>query len=111
MTTTLFGENRTRLGNKGQEWSVWVSGMDDIHDKHSLEDALELANELNAIFADLRFRSDSKYSPIMHAVVLHHGYAWTASTEHALGLDCGVPACEPCSLDRDVPSDKSAPTA
>ncbi|WP_326700237.1 hypothetical protein OG909_24890 [Streptomyces sp. NBC_01754] len=111
MTTNLFGENRTLVGHRDQEWSVWVSGMDDIHNRETLGGALNLANELNAIFADLRFRSDSKYSPVMHAVVLHHGYAWTVNTEHALGLDCGVPACEPCSLDRAEPSDKSAPTS
>ncbi|MDX2921837.1 hypothetical protein [Streptomyces sp. NE06-03C] len=102
--TTLFGPDRTRLGYEEQEWSVWVSGMDDIHDKATLVEALELTNELNACFTQLRLNSSSDLDPVMYAVVLHHGYAWTASTEHALGLDCGVPACGPCSFDRAIPT-------
>ncbi|MFI1524968.1 hypothetical protein [Streptomyces griseus] len=100
--TTLFGPDRTRLGYEEQKWSVWVSGMDNIHDKATLTEALELASELNACFAQLRLNSTSEYDPVMYAVVLHHGYAWTADTEHALGLDCGVPACEPCSKNRSA---------
>ncbi|MEU4506810.1 hypothetical protein [Streptomyces sp. NPDC024089] len=94
-STHLFGENRTRLGHETQEWSVWVSGMDDIHDRQTLGGALNLANELN---------STSEHDPVMYAVVLHHGYAWTVQTEHAHGLDCGVPACGPCSSKRPAPA-------
>ncbi|MFD8826916.1 hypothetical protein ACFV1C_31750 [Streptomyces sp. NPDC059605] len=100
MTTTLFGKNRTRLGHPDQEWSVWVSGVDDIHDRDTLGSALNTANELNAAFAQMRCNSTSQYDPILYAVVLHHGYAWTQATEHAHGIDCGVPACDPCSLRR-----------
>lgn len=102
--TKLFGVNRTRLGYEDQEWSVWVCGTDEIHDGQTLGGALNLANELNATFAQMRFNSASEYDPVMYAVVLHHGYAWTRDTEHALGLDCGVPACGPCSFDRAIPA-------
>ncbi|MFJ1900448.1 hypothetical protein [Streptomyces sp. NPDC088115] len=102
MSTNLFGENRTRLGYENQEWSVWASGMDDIHDRETLGGALNLANELNATFAQLRFNSTSDLDPVMYAVVLHYGYAWTVDTEHAHGLDCGVPACGPCSTKRSA---------
>lgn len=105
--TSLFGPDRTRLGYEDQEWSVWVSGMDDIHDKDDLEEALELANELNATFAQLRFNSTSEFDPVMYAVVLRHGYAWTADTEHEAKRDCGVPACGPCSFDRASSADAS----
>ncbi|MEU1663640.1 hypothetical protein ABZ547_08490 [Streptomyces sparsogenes] len=99
----LFGPDRQRVGYADQEWSVWVSGMDDIHNKDSLADALEQANELNAVFADLRTRDDSEFSPILYAVVLHYGYAWTQATEHAHRVDCGHPDCGPCSFDRNEP--------
>lgn len=101
MTTTapktqLFGPDRTRLGYEDQEWSVWVSGMDDIHNADTLAAALELANEFNATAAQLRLQfGDPAY--LLGAVVLRHGYAWTADTEHRLGLKCGVPTCGPCS--------------
>lgn len=94
----LFGENRTRLGYEDQEWSVWVSGLDDIHDKDTLADALELANELNATFAAIRLSDSSEFAPVGYAVVLRHGYAWTQATEHVRKLDCG-----PCSFDRAIP--------
>lgn len=100
MPKPLFGPNRTRLGYEEQEWSVWTSGTDDIHDKPTLAEALEFAATLNASFAELRRQSSSEYDPVMHAVVLHHGYAWARSTEHKLGLDCGHPQCGPCSADR-----------
>jgi hypothetical protein len=97
-TTPLFGPNRQRLGYEAQEWSVWVSGMDDIHDADSLPAALELANELNATFAQLRLNSSKDDDPsfLLGAVVLHHGYAWTAETEHRLGNDCGQDDCTRC---------------
>lgn len=103
MSTHLFGESRTRPGYEDQEWSVWVSGLDDIHDKDSLADAMELAAELNATFAELRLRDSSDFSPVMYAVVLHYGYAWTRATEHAWGLDCGHPDCGPCAFNRTAP--------
>lgn len=99
--TKLYGSDRDRLGYEDQEWAVWVSGTDDIHAKNSLADALEFANELNGTFAQLRANSSSTYEPVMHAVVLHHGYAWAASTEHAHGIDCGHPQCGPCSGKRN----------
>lgn len=99
----LFGPDRALLGHDDTEWSVWVSGQDAVHPKGSLSDALELANELNATFAALRFESTSEFDPICYAVVLHRGYAWTAETEHKLGLDCGVRVCGPCSFNRAIP--------
>ena len=96
--TQLFGPDRTRLGYADQEWSVWVSGMDDIHNADTLAAALELANEFNATAAQLRLNNridDPSY--LLGAVVLRHGYAWTADTEHRLGLKCGNPTCGPCS--------------
>lgn len=96
--TSLFGPDRARLGYEDQEWSVWVSGMDDIHNADTLAAALELANEFNATAAQLRFNSSTDDpSYLLGAVVLRHGYAWTAETEHRLGLKCGVPTCGPCS--------------
>lgn len=96
--TQLFGPDRTRLGYEDQEWSVWVSGMDDIHNADTLAAALELANEFNATAAQLRLNNrvdDPSY--LLGAVVLRHGFAWTADTEHRPGLKCGVPTCGPCS--------------
>ncbi|MGS2592080.1 hypothetical protein [Streptomyces hebeiensis] len=103
MPTNLFGNQPTRLGYKDQEWSVWVSGMDEIYDMETLGGALNRANELNATFAQLHFNSTSEHDPVTYAVVLHHGYAWTVHTEHANGRDCGVPACAPCSTNRPAP--------
>ncbi|MFB6507522.1 MULTISPECIES: hypothetical protein [unclassified Streptomyces] len=100
MTTNLFGETRTRLGHQDQEWSVWISGMDEIRPRETLGAALNTANELNAAFAHTWLNSTSQYDPILYAVVLHHGYAWTQATEHAHGIDCGVPACDPCTSHR-----------
>lgn len=96
--TQLFGPDRQRLGYEDQEWSVWVSGMDDIHNADTLPAALELANEVNATAARLRLNNrvdDPSY--LLGAVVLRWGYAWTADTEHRLGLKCGNPTCGPCS--------------
>lgn len=103
MTTSLFGENRTRVGYAGQEWAVWILGLNDVHDKEHLAGALELAAELNATFAELRMRDSSEFAPVMYAVVLHHGYAWNQAVEHAHKLDCGHPDCGPCSFDRAIP--------
>lgn len=98
----LFGPDRHRLGYESDEWAVWVSGMDEIHDVDTLPAALELANELNGTFAQLRYNASGPEDPsfVLGAVVLHHGYAWTADTEHRLGMDCGVPSCGPCSSGR-----------
>jgi hypothetical protein len=97
--TPLFGPNRTRLGYEEQEWAVWVSGMDELHNADTLAAALELANELNGTFAQLKHNADKLDDPsyVLGAVVLRHGYAWTADTEHRLGLKCGNPTCGPCS--------------
>ncbi|MFD7868001.1 hypothetical protein [Streptomyces sp. NPDC059783] len=102
MPTNLFGKNPDRIGYPDQEWAVWVSGMDDIHDRETLGGALNLAQELNAGFAQSWFNSTSEHDPVMYAVVLHYGYAWTQATEHAHGRDCGIPACEPCTTKRSV---------
>lgn len=103
--TPLFGPDRQRLGCEDQEWSVWVSGMDEIHDTDSLAAALELANELNGTFTQLRHNATSSDDPSysLGAVVLRHGYAWTKDTEHRLGLDCGAPGCGSCAVDRATP--------
>ena len=106
-STKLFGENRTRLGYEDQEWPVWVSGADEIHDRQTLGGALNLAHELNATFAQLRFNSSSEYDPVTYALVLHHGYAWTQGTEHALGINCGVDSCTPCSSTQAPPKETS----
>lgn len=97
--TPLFGPDRHRLGDETQEWAVWVSGMDELHDADTLPAALELANELNGTYAQLRHNATSLDDPsyVLGAVVLRHGYAWTADTEHRLGLNCGNPTCGPCS--------------
>lgn len=111
MSTTsrraLFGPDRQRVGYENQEWAVWVLGLDDIHDKDSLADALELANELNATFAAIRMSDSSEFAPVGYAVVIRHGYAWTQATEHAHKLDCGHPDCGPCSFDREFPKETS----
>lgn len=103
--TPLFGPDRKRLGYEDQEWAVWVSGMDEIHDVDTLPAALELANELNGTFAQLRHNATNVYDPsyTLGAIVLRHGYAWTKDTEHRLGLDCGAPDCGSCSVDRATP--------
>ncbi|WP_405531591.1 hypothetical protein OG592_27300 [Streptomyces avidinii] len=97
MTTQLFGPDRKRVGYEDQEWAVWVFGPDDVHQKTTLAEALELAAELNAMFAELHLRDSGKYSPVMYAVVLHWGYAWNSAVEHSFGLNCGHPDCPPCS--------------
>lgn len=101
-TIRLFGQDRTRVGYADQEWAVWILGMDDIHQQPTLAAALEFAAEHNAIFADLRLRGGD-HSITLHAVVLHHGYAWNQSVEHAHKLDCGHPDCGPCTFDRAIP--------
>lgn len=102
----LFGAEGQRLrpGHPDTEWSVWITGMDDIHDKRpdggalTLLDALILAAGRNSAAADLRSRDE--HAITIHAVVLHWGYAWTPETEHAHRRDCGVGGCGPCSFGR-----------
>jgi hypothetical protein len=97
-TRPLFGPGRVLLGYEDQEWAVWVSGMDELHDADTLDAALELAGELNGTFAQLRYNAPGLDDPsyVLGAVVLRHGYAWTAATEHRLGLACGKPDCDSC---------------
>ncbi|MFE4857295.1 hypothetical protein [Streptomyces sp. NPDC056670] len=101
--TVLFGPDRDRVGYEEHEWSVWILGMDDLHPQDSLPEALQFAAEHNACFADMRMHDSSQYAPVLHAIVLHHGYAWTQATEHAHQVDCGIEDCGPCSLDRTIP--------
>ncbi|MGP4114623.1 hypothetical protein ACTWP5_27405 [Streptomyces sp. 4N509B] len=105
----LFGpaDERTRPGYPDIEWSVWITGMDDIHEldedgqPFDLLAALQFAAEYNAgAAADY---DGHPYTPVIHAVVLHWGYAWSQKSEHAHGVDCGVQRCGPCSFDRDFP--------
>ncbi|MFJ7417935.1 hypothetical protein ACIQXD_04900 [Streptomyces uncialis] len=96
---TLFGCQRTLVGPAEQEWAVWVHGPDDVHARTSLPEALELAATLNASFAHLRLSTPpSEYDPVLHAVVLHWGHAWTPETDHAHGIPCGRDTCTtgPC---------------
>ncbi|MDG9701722.1 hypothetical protein [Streptomyces sp. DH37] len=103
MTTNLFGPDRTRLGYEDQEWAVWISGMDDIHQKDSAETALADAADYNATFAQMALRDDrSEYDPVLYAVVLHRGYAWSPSVEHRNGRDCGLVRCVHCGTDRNI---------
>ncbi|MEU2180261.1 hypothetical protein [Streptomyces thermolilacinus] len=95
----IFGTDRTPLGHEDQEWAVWVSHTDDVHPQSTVGAALQLANSLNAGFAALQ-AAGRPLDHALYAVVLHHGYAWTAETEHQLGADCGIPTCGPCSSDR-----------
>jgi hypothetical protein len=91
--TSLFGPNRDRVGYEDTPWSVWVLGMDDIHDRPTLDECLALAQEFNASFVQLRLTSTSEYDPVLYAVVLHHGYAWSRS----VGFCCSNADCKPCA--------------
>jgi hypothetical protein len=92
--TSLFGPNRDRIGYEEHPWSVWVLGMDDIHDRPTLDECLALAQEFNASFAHLWMASNSEFDPVMYAVVLHHGYAWSRTA----GPVCGAAGCQPCAV-------------
>lgn len=74
-TTPLFGPDRIRPGYPDTEWSVWITGMDDVLDQPDLTTALMVAAEHNATAVSIRDTS-SDLDPVTHAVVLHHGYAW-----------------------------------
>jgi hypothetical protein len=100
--TELFGPDRSRVGYEEHEWSVWILGTDDIHPQASITDALQYAAEHNACFADMRMRDSSQYAPVLYAVVLHHGYAWTQATEHTHSVDCGIEDCVACTGTRAI---------
>lgn len=72
--TPLFGPNRIRPGYEDTEWSVWITGMDDILNQPDLTTALMVAAEHNATF--IHIHDGSPLTPNCWAVVLHHGYAW-----------------------------------
>lgn len=99
----LFGPDRIRPGYEDQEWAVWVSGMDEIHDADTLTAALVHAAEFNAGVASDRVVSTSEYDPVVYAVVLRHGYAWAPSSLHRQGRDCGDPQCPTCAATREFP--------
>lgn len=73
-TRRLFGPDRIRPGYAEMEWAVWVIGPDDILQQPDLETALAVAAEYNGAFADMY--DGHPLTPVMHALVLHHGYAW-----------------------------------
>ncbi|WP_042408173.1 hypothetical protein [Streptacidiphilus carbonis] len=73
-TTPLFGPNRIRPGYEDTEWSVWITGMDDILNQPDLTTALMVAAEHNAMA--LSIHDGSPLTPNTWAIVLHHGYAW-----------------------------------
>lgn len=105
----LFGPDRNRLGYEDQEWAVWISGMDDINEADSAETALAVAAEHNATFAELALGSDpSPYDPVLYAIVLRRGYAWSPAVEHRNGRDCGLVNCVHCSTDRNIAAKASA---
>jgi len=96
----LFGPDRILIGDTNTAWAVWISGMDDIHDQPNAEAALSFAADHNAsACADY---DGNPYTPITWAVVLHHGYAWSASVEHRNGRDCQVKGCVHCGTDRNI---------
>jgi hypothetical protein len=102
----LFGPNRQLLGYEDQDWAVWISGMDDIHDQPTSEMALAFAAEFNAgAYADY---DGSPYSPVIYAIVLRHGYAWAPSVDHRAGRDCGLETCIHCGTDRNIAASHKA---
>lgn len=102
--TTYFGPTRDRLGYPEPEWSVLITGMDDIHDQPDVTTALAFAAEHNAVAAAHRtHHANDPLEPVTHAIVLRHGYAWTPSTEHRAGRECGMPNC---TCRTATPSDK-----
>jgi hypothetical protein len=70
----LFGPDRIRPGYPDQEWAVWITGMDDVLPQPDLTTALILAAEHNA--TAVAVNDGHPHTPVTHAVVLHHGYAW-----------------------------------
>lgn len=70
----LFGPNRIRPGYADTEWSVWVSGMDNVLDQPDRDTALAVAAEANATACDMY--DGNPFTPVVHAVVLYYGHAW-----------------------------------
>jgi hypothetical protein len=70
----LFGPDRTLIGDESVEWSVWITGMDDVLPQPDKETALSVAAEFNA--TSVQVYDGSEFSPVTHAVVVHNGYAW-----------------------------------
>ena len=81
--------DRLRPGWDDDPWAVWVSGTDDVLPQPDLPTALVVAAEHNAMHCDL-YDGDPN-TPVCHAVVLHHGYAWTRRAQPAAG---GNPALD-----------------
>jgi hypothetical protein len=107
-TRGLFGPNPARPGWADTEWAVWISGSDDILDQPDVETALRAAAEYNAACCD-QYDGDP-LTPVMHAVVLHWGYAWTQQSEHAHHRDCGLQTCNPCATKRTAPTETPSGT-
>lgn len=70
----LWGPDAVLLGYEDTEWSVWISGMDELLDQPDLKTALAVAAEQNA--AAFAGYDGHPYTPVTHALVLHRGRAW-----------------------------------
>lgn len=103
MNTKFFGPDRVQLGWPDTEWAVLLTGMEEIHDQPSAEMALMFAADHNAGAAESRTNHPGDPNmPVTHAVVLRHGYAWSADVEHRTGRDCGIEHCTHCDTGRAV---------
>lgn len=91
--TKLFGPDRDQVGWDDMAWVVWISSMDDLHEVDTLEEGMALAHDFNAGFANEWMNSTSEHDPVMYAVVLHYGYAWSRSAKSS---SCGNAGCVPC---------------
>lgn len=70
----LWGPDAILIGYEDTEWSVWISGMDELLDQPDLDTALRVAAEMNAVgFAGY---DGNPLTPVTYALVLHHGRAW-----------------------------------
>jgi hypothetical protein len=97
----FFGPNRALLATPRTEWSVLLTGLDENHNQPTAEAALAFAADQNATAAEHRAQHpDDSLMPVSHAVVLRHGYAWSAAVEHRAGRDCGIGQCIHCGTDR-----------
>ena len=94
----LFGPNRVLLGNEDQEWAVYLTGTGDLFEKPSIEQAAASAAEFNA--SAYATYDGHPMTPVTYALVLRNGYAWTQSTEHRAGRDCGLTDCVSCAAVR-----------
>lgn len=70
----LWGPDAVLLGYESDEWSVWISGMDEILPQPDLDTALRVAAELNATAHAVY--DGHPYTPVTHALVLYRGRAW-----------------------------------